>query len=324
MISISVRMYCMGRLPKRRMGIILGYIGTAYHGMQYNEGVRTIEGEVFRALCASGCISPSNSDDIGKNSLSRATRTDKGVHALANLLTLKMQRYNEDLESLTREVNRQLPDQIRIWRFLPVKKKFTSRIMTSTRHYRYMLPTQLLSLDRNFIYDREHQERYARLWKLFEGTHNFHNFTIGKSSIHGSSSRFIKSIDISSPYFLNNTQWITISFHGQSFLLHQIRKMVHFTVQTMRTANSASQLLFEQATSDNKIHIPLAPATNLYLKYPTFEGYNAQINSLGLKVPELNFDSLDLKPFEESIQSVMAHTDFTPYQTFLEELNGPN
>ena len=35
-------------------------------GMQYNPGIRTIEGELCRAMCAAGCISPQNARDPTK------------------------------------------------------------------------------------------------------------------------------------------------------------------------------------------------------------------------------------------------------------------
>lgn len=35
-------------------------------GMQYNPGIRTIEGELCKAMCAAGCISPQNAKDPTK------------------------------------------------------------------------------------------------------------------------------------------------------------------------------------------------------------------------------------------------------------------
>lgn len=315
----AIRLYSNGRLPKRKMGIVLGYIGTNYHGMQYNEGVQTVESEVFRVLCATGCISSDNAVDFSKNSFSRATRTDKGVHALGNLLALKMQRFTQNLEEVTKELNAVLPEDIRVWGLVPVKKKFNARLMTSTRHYKYMLPTSLLSRHKNFKYDSEQQQRYAQLWKQFEGTHNFHNFTVGKQHTEGSSTRYLKALKVSPPFWVNDKEWVTIYLHGQSFLLHQIRKMVHFTVQCMRSEQDAHALL-QKATSLEKMYIPLAPASNLYLQYPTFDGYNSQVNALGLEVPQLHIEySQELRAFEHRLQETISRTDMTNYQQFLEE-----
>ena len=35
-------------------------------GMQYNPGIKTIEGELCKAMCAAGCISPQNAKDPTK------------------------------------------------------------------------------------------------------------------------------------------------------------------------------------------------------------------------------------------------------------------
>ena len=38
-------------------------------GMQYNPGIRTIEGELCKAMCAAGCITPQNARDPTKVTL---------------------------------------------------------------------------------------------------------------------------------------------------------------------------------------------------------------------------------------------------------------
>lgn len=43
----------------------------------------------------------------------RAARTDKGVHAAGNILSLKMNIPNE--ETLISDINSVLPEQIRVW-----------------------------------------------------------------------------------------------------------------------------------------------------------------------------------------------------------------
>ena len=40
-------------------------------GMQYNPGIRTIEGELCKAMCAAGCITPQNARDPTKVTLPR-------------------------------------------------------------------------------------------------------------------------------------------------------------------------------------------------------------------------------------------------------------
>lgn len=77
-----------------------------------NIGAKTIEQVVFDALCEVGAVSKSNATDPKKVQLMRAARTDKGVHASCNLISLKM--ICQD-PALVEKLNQVLPNDIRIW-----------------------------------------------------------------------------------------------------------------------------------------------------------------------------------------------------------------
>lgn len=74
--------------------MICGYNGTQFSGSQKNPGVRTVEGCIEDVLHELKLISPYNYGDLGKIAFSRATRTDKKVHALWNVFSCKIQ-YDE-------------------------------------------------------------------------------------------------------------------------------------------------------------------------------------------------------------------------------------
>jgi tRNA U38,U39,U40 pseudouridine synthase TruA len=38
--------------------------------------------------------------------------------------------------------------------------------------------------------------------------------------------RYIMTIDVSEPLYIDGSEWVSIKLHGQSFILHQIRKMI--------------------------------------------------------------------------------------------------
>ncbi len=112
---------------KRKVAVLLGYVGAGYAGLQRNPGVRTIEDELERAFHAAGGISDDNMGDFSKArcfacaigasagaaelaavhraaapalmrfaalatqiSWSRAARTDKGVSAVGQVVALKV------------------------------------------------------------------------------------------------------------------------------------------------------------------------------------------------------------------------------------------
>lgn len=129
------------RLPKRKVAVMIGYCGTGYHGMQYNPPNPTIEAELFRAFVEAGAISKANSNDLKKNGFMRAARTDKGVHAGGNLISLKL--IIEDPQ-IKEKINEKLPEGIRIWDIERVNKAFDCRKMCGSRWYEYLLPTYSL------------------------------------------------------------------------------------------------------------------------------------------------------------------------------------
>lgn len=79
----------------------------------------------------------------------------------------------------------------------------------------------------------------------YEGTHNFHNFTVGREFSDRSNNRYMKKIEvrecpchvsfagltfciatqISDPVVYGGTEWISVLFHGQSFMLHQVNNI---------------------------------------------------------------------------------------------------
>ena len=57
--------------------------------------MRTVEEEIEKTLHKLGMVSEFNYGDLKKIGWNRATRTDKGVHALANVISLKIQLKDE-------------------------------------------------------------------------------------------------------------------------------------------------------------------------------------------------------------------------------------
>ncbi|KAJ1678803.1 tRNA pseudouridine synthase 1, partial [Spiromyces aspiralis] len=112
------------RRPKRKVALLMSYCGTGYQGMQINRDAKTIELDLFRALAAAGAISKDNSTDLKKNAFQRAARTDKGVHAAGQVVSLKM--IIEDPNIITK-INSQLIDQIRVWGYVRTVGSFNSK-----------------------------------------------------------------------------------------------------------------------------------------------------------------------------------------------------
>ncbi|KAK1676895.1 tRNA pseudouridine synthase A [Colletotrichum godetiae] len=130
-----------GRKPKRKVAVMVGYSGTGYKGMQINNEEKTIEGDLFKAFVAAGAISKANADDHKKSSLVRCARTDKGVHAAGNVISLKLIIEDEDI---VEKINAALPDQIRVWGIQRTNNSFSCYQTCDSRWYEYLMPTYCL------------------------------------------------------------------------------------------------------------------------------------------------------------------------------------
>ncbi|OKL61645.1 hypothetical protein UA08_03656 [Talaromyces atroroseus] len=126
------------RRPKKKVAVMIGYSGTGYHGMQLSLTHKTIEGDLFAAFVAAGAISKANATDPKKSSLVRCARTDRGVHAAGNVVSLKLIVEDPDI---VQKINEHLSPQIRVWGYEVVTKSFSCYHLCDSRMYEYLIPT---------------------------------------------------------------------------------------------------------------------------------------------------------------------------------------
>jgi len=349
--------------PKKKVAIMMGYCGTGYQGMQLyqrkallilnfflwhrNPNVRTIEAELFNALCKEGLVSDDNAIDPKKIGWMRSCRTDKGVHAAGQVVSLKMllkpseegseSKTGHEDESLfgdiTKRLNSLLPSQIRIYGIKRTVNSFHAKERTDSRFYEYLLPTYVLQPISPDIYAKKSQSEESKppeqedlkiafddvaddeaivdacpddgsspdedgkkvlteeiqelkqfrltlevhrklceMLQRYKGTHTFHNFTIGMTMSNPSCRRHIFETTLSEPFIKNGFEWISVVFHGQSFMLHQIRKMVGLVVMSIRLGVGPE--IIDRCFKEAKVNIPRAPALGLLLDKAVFSGYN--------------------------------------------------
>lgn len=129
------------RRPKRKVAVLIGYAGTGYSGMQINHDEKTIEGDLFGAFVAAGAIAKTNADDPKKSSLVRCARTDKGVHAAGNVISLKLIVEDADIVD---KINAALPPQIRVWGIQRTINSFSCYQACDSRWYEYLIPSYAL------------------------------------------------------------------------------------------------------------------------------------------------------------------------------------
>jgi len=289
---------------------MLSFCGKDYLGMQRNPGFPTIEEELLKALLAAGTISQEWFDCPQQAHFQRASRTDKGVSAMRMVISTKLL-YNEtNVDETIAAINSHLPATVMVNEIRRVTKNFNCKNACDSRTYKYLMPTYALSnvtplplplqeehgLDEAALAQHRQQELEAfqahekyrvtpdvidktnALLAKYIGPHYYHNFTSGKLPFEPSSQRFMTKFEVVKT-FVEETEngnggleMALLEVKGQSFMLHQIRKMIGMVLAIVRGHCPDSTL--ELAWGAQRVDIPRAPGLGLMLDQVHYETYN--------------------------------------------------
>ncbi|KPP75425.1 tRNA pseudouridine synthase A, mitochondrial-like, partial [Scleropages formosus] len=305
------------KFPKRKVVLLLAYSGKGYHGMQRNVGssqFKTIEDDLVTALVKSGCIPENHGADMKKMSFQRCARTDKGVSAAGQIVSLKLWL----IDNILHKINSNLPPQIRVLGLKRVTGGFNSKNKCDARTYTYMLPTiafapkELDVEDSSYRLDKETLQRVNQLFSRYKGTHNFHNYTSQKGPRDPSARRYIMEMACGEPFERQGLEFAVIRVKGQSFMMHQIRKMVGLVIAVAK--GYASETVLDRSWGEEKVDIPKAPGLGLVLEKVHFEKYNKRFGGDGVH------EALDWTQEEEEIAAFKEeHIYPSIVQTEMEE-----
>jgi tRNA pseudouridine38-40 synthase len=180
----------------RRVAVKIAYLGDPFAGSQIQPGFRTVEGDVLSDLKRI-----SDLDDNGIN-LKCASRTDRGVNALGNVIVFNTP--FEDNVTLLRALNAVSTD-IFYRQIADVDENFNPR-HAAERVYRYVLPAEGMDVS-----------AAKECASLFEGTHDFARFCKhdGRSTV-----MYMRSAKVSCDGGV-----FVIEFRSKYFLWNQIRRI---------------------------------------------------------------------------------------------------
>ncbi|XP_012224265.2 pseudouridylate synthase 1 homolog [Linepithema humile] len=306
------------KIKRKNHAMLLGYLGKDYYGMQRNPGMKTIEEDLVTALLKANLISEEHFKDIRTINFQRAARTDKGVSAVRQIVSLKLpEKADKAL------INEFLPDVIRVFGIKRVTKGFNSKNQCDARTYRYIIPSfaftsedpsllkvgeevneeeriqQLSTINgkpyTDYRLSPESLDRLNSILKLLEGTHNFHNFTSKVKPLDPRARRYIISFRCAETFVSNDMEFTVLEIKGQSFMLHQIRKMVAVVVAVARKIVPEERINEAFKTMD-KLDIPIAPSLGLCLCHVHYDHYGKRYGTDGLH------ETLDWKECEEEIE----------------------
>ncbi|KAL0269353.1 UNVERIFIED_CONTAM: hypothetical protein PYX00_007116 [Menopon gallinae] len=296
---------CPKRLKKHKFVLLLSYNGHDYYGMQINKDVITIEKVLFQSLLKSGLISETDIENPKQIEFQRAARTDKTVSAVRQIVSLSLPRTFS-----IQDINSHLPPDVRVFSSKRVTKRFNSKNFCSYRRYSYVLPTYVMSqepldkfLEVDYRIPPELLNNVRNTLEFFVGTHNFHNFTVKIDYEDPRASRYIIDFKCSDP-FVRGKEFVIFTVKGQSFMMHQIRKMVSVILAVARGIVDENDI--PKFFLKDKRMVPKAPGLGLFLEEAHFDGYNRKYGSDG------THDKLEWNDIEEELSRFREEKIVTP------------
>jgi tRNA pseudouridine38-40 synthase len=227
-----------------RIALRMAYLGTNYHGFQVQPDVRTVEGELLNAFIGRGIF-----DDRYEANYSASGRTDKGVHASAQVVS-----FNTEKPDLTapRIINSVLPEDIWTWARAEVKDDFDPRRDALSRTYTY------------FLYENEDGidvEMMRHPSSVLIGEHDFSNLSSEKNVI-----RKIKGIEI-----VKHEEFVVFNIKAESFAWKMVRKIVT-ALKMIGMGVKDENWLINLLDPEKNESIPPVPAYGLLLTDVMYDG----------------------------------------------------
>ncbi|UCD14323.1 MAG: tRNA pseudouridine(38-40) synthase TruA [Thermoplasmatales archaeon] len=221
-----------------RIAVKFAYDGRKFHGYARQPQLKTIEGEIIKILVKNGFI-----EDTTESCFRSASRTDKGVSALGNVVAFNTDAYKE---RIFQELKNDLAN-ILVYGIKDVEPDFYPRY-AKQRTYRYYLKNEDFKL-----------EKALSAVASFAGEYNFSNFA--RLEEFKDPVRTIDNIII-----CEQDDFLIIDFYAQTFLWNQVRRIVS-AIHKMAIGKLEKEQIIEALHNPNKkVDFGLAPSEPLILK----------------------------------------------------------
>jgi tRNA pseudouridine38-40 synthase len=198
-----------------RQKLVLEYDGTPFHGWAAQPGLPTVEA-ALRAALAQTFAAVAN--------LAVAGRTDTGVHAVANVVSLDVEG-GPTPDRVAAALNPRLPDEVSVVAAEQVPADFHARFGARSRSYRYRLFTRRtpspFEVDRSWWRPQPlDEERLRAQAALLAGEHDFRAFTPTETQ-HDVFVRVVESAT-----WVRRGDHLDFEITADSFLRHMVRTLV--------------------------------------------------------------------------------------------------
>ena len=240
--------------------IRIGYRGAGFAGFAEQPSVRTVAGELRRAL-ETALRRPCE--------LTCAGRTDAGVHAIAQYVSVPVTEAELGLpgERLMRSLVALTPDDLSVQAVLRAPAGFSARFDAISRSYRYRIAASqarpVLAWEHSWWYRGALDvDAMAEAARPLLGEHDFKSFCKASSAEGKPTSRYVGALDVGRVREAGE-ELVAIDVTGNAFLHNMVRTIAGSLVEVGRGHRAPGWIEGVLAARDRAAAGPCAPAKGL-------------------------------------------------------------
>jgi|LakMenEpi03Aug12_release.lakeMendotaPanAssembly.Ray.scaffolds.fasta_scaffold00589_8 tRNA pseudouridine38-40 synthase len=246
--------------------LTVAYDGSAYCGWQYQPGLPSVQETLERALRAV----------LGHPVRALASsRTDTGVHALAQAVAFRSPAWNASLQNLPFALNTHLPLSVVVRQASEVPPTFHPLRNSTGKRYRYLVYNSRIgdpigSRTHWWVRRRMNLEAMQAAAAHLIGKHDFYSFQ-SAGSPRSSTVRTIRSLTVQAQPYLDG-QMFSVQVEADGFLYNMVRNIVGTLVQVAVGRKPDQWILQVLAARDRQAAGAAAPPQGLTLMEVMFDG----------------------------------------------------
>lgn len=243
-----------------RTALLVQYDGTAFSGWQLQEGCRTVQGEMERAL---GILT---GEDIR---VTASGRTDTGVHALGQVVHFDMKK-ELPLQRICIGMNGIMDRDVSVLNAFRTGDDFHARFSAVEREYVYIifnhpLRSPFMQYRAAWLNYRMDENYIASFLHCLEGEHDFASFC-KKQSVQENTVRRITGTEVR-----RRGDWIFVRIRANGFLHNMIRITMGTCFDLYRNHQPFESVLDILSEKDRTAGGVTAPPYGLYLSRIFFD-----------------------------------------------------